>query len=224
MIELVAIGAGPTQDLAALEALKNAVRQQTRVMVETKALITGGRFSEDFIVTQSSGYVQGYTIREVKREGDHYVVRVLAKIDEQKLKATLGAQNNTVDGPMLAMAAKQQQPPERDWAAEWDLKDRQEAAVLEFEGSKEVRARYPIEVELYSIRGAEANIHFRWNQPQELALVNPYRMLFVRWRDQDGNVVWSGTASAKGIGWVVTSVPTDPETLARIRKVEVAWD
>lgn len=114
-------GIGVDPDTAVLNAMKNAVQQETRVLVDTTTTVDNGKIIENTIITRSAAYINGYELLRLEKHGNTWTARVLCKVDEKKLRNDLKpvvVQQNSIgiNGPLLGILALQQNQIEADIA------------------------------------------------------------------------------------------------------------
>ncbi len=79
------------RELAISDGLRRAVERAVGVMVEAQTKVENYELIEDSILTQASGYVKDYTIRDEYLDGGLFRVQMRVKVTEKLLKEDLEA-------------------------------------------------------------------------------------------------------------------------------------
>lgn len=232
MIEVVALGTGATPDLATFEALREAVRNSAAISVESRTWTYDKTHLDYTILTRSAGYIQAYTIRELKQENGRYVVRVLAKVKEQELKRDLlsgVSQGAAFDGALWA-ARKSEENARRA------LVDEQSAMTnymaQQFTTSEAFRRTFPIRVDSLD----NGDVVFtavlpEWRGWLSRKYGDAKYPATIEFRDASGTLIaeqgrmvgWSSSLVKDGIQFRTHWDELPVEQMARVRRIEVVW-
>lgn len=249
MLEALATGVGSTPDLAIYEALQNAVRQETKILVQTNDLVLDGAETQSHgsVWMQGSAYVAGYQLKSVKQEGDHFVVKVLAKLSQVPVELPQVIRgDNTIDGPLMAIKAKAaaawrpfwQQEPQSPWPTR-EVPEEVKPFPLSVLSVGFYKFNYQVtrpEVvyglewfgEKVTLEAERLQIRFKhWIPTQLVPDPMAATLVQVRFLDSQGEEIYSQPGRAffgKTGGTLTTYIPRCENLAPRFRTVSLAWE
>lgn len=242
MIEIIASGIGLDSDTAVFNALKNAVIQETRVLVESTTLVDNGKLIESTIITRNFAYINAYKILELSVKSNTWTARVICLVNEQELlkdiKLNIPATSGMyINGTQVALLNWQRSLIEKDiYQKEEQLKNKKclELHNLEkFINNPYYRSTFLLELKSFSITiNSKVIINLDINAALPPNDLNPkffktgetYCSLKAYLLDKSGSVLYETIVPA-WYPWksAYFFVNLDPEIIAKVHKVTISW-